>query len=443
MAEPGNKRFLGVELVPGLLRRNMLVYLFAVFISSGYAGAMSILQPGLLQVMGIPFDQQAQLTGMLGALQEAIFIVMMAVYGALADKFSRRYVYSFGLLLTAIGFALYGTSTTVTELVIYRVIVAFGSAAMVGMMVTVVADYSENSTRGKANGMQGIVATFGAFIPPILASLPAGFVGSGMDELAAQQATFAVAGSMGIVAAVVAFFGLSKVAGTVADAAKEPIINMLKKGASAAKDSGVALSYGAAFISRGDLAVTGAFMGLWLVQHGTGVLNMSPSDAMNQLAVPAIIMVVLGALIGSGLMGFISDKVSRVRAVTLASGLAALVYGGMYFVTDPTEDWVKGLLFVMGIAEISAFVSSQALVGERAPANQRGSVIGFFGVAGAIGILVGTAGGGALFAEFGPSTPFVLFGFLNFVVFAWSWFVNPNRAEEQGEQTESMQGQQG
>ena len=74
----------------------------------------------------------------------------------------------------------------------------------------------------------------------------------------------------------------------------------------------------------------------------------------------------------------------------------------------------------MGVAEISAFVSSQALVGERAPAKRRGAIIGLFGVSGAGGILIGTAGGGWLFANYGPSTPFVLFGFLNGIVFLWS-----------------------
>ena len=74
----------------------------------------------------------------------------------------------------------------------------------------------------------------------------------------------------------------------------------------------------------------------------------------------------------------------------------------------------------MGIAEISAFVSSQALVGQQAPEQYRGATIGFFGVAGALGILVATSGGGILFAKISPSAPFVLFGALNFAVFLWS-----------------------
>lgn len=422
------KKLFGVQLVDGLKRRNWLVYLFAVLISSGYAGALSILQPGLLQVIGIPYTEQAKLTGLLGGLQEVVFILMMGLYGVLADRFGRRAIYVFGLATTALGFALYGSATSVEQLVAYRLIVAFGSAAMVGMMVTVVADYSADCSRGKANGTQGAIATLGAFIPPVLAGLPQSFVAQGYSEAAAQQATFAVASALGVVAAVVALFGLSKQVGKVVSAQKEPLLRLLRQGAVAAKKPAIALSYGAAFISRGDLAVTGAFMGLWLVQYGTGTLGLSISDAMAQLAMPAILMVVSGALVGSILTGYLSDKVSRITAVAIASGLAGSVYGAMFFVSDPTASWVFPLLFVMGIAEISAFVSSQALVGEQAPAERKGAVIGLFGVAGAVGILVATTGGGFLFAHLSPSSPFVLFGVLNFVVFIWSVLLSRHRA---------------
>ncbi|MDF3125305.1 MFS transporter [Rheinheimera sp. 1928-s] len=423
------KNLLGVRLVDGLKRRNWLAYLFAVLISSGYAGALSILQPGLLQVLGIPYAEQATLTGLLGGLQEVVFILMMGIYGVMADRFGRRLIYVFGLATTAIGFVLYGSATSVEQLVIYRLVVAFGSAAMVGMMVTVVADYATDCSRGKANGTQGAIATLGAFIPPVLAGLPQSFVGAGYSEAAAQQATFAVAGALGAVAALVALFGLSKLVGTVVKAEKESLLQMLRQGAVAAKKPAIALSYGAAFISRGDLAVTGAFMGLWLVQYGTGTLGLSTSDAMAQLAMPAILMVVAGALVGSILTGYLSDKVSRITAVSMASGLAGCVYSAMFFVSDPSASAVFPLLFVMGIAEISAFVSSQALVGEQAPADRKGAVIGLFGVAGAVGILVATTGGGYLFAHLSPSSPFVLFGVLNLVVFIWSLLLSRSKSK--------------
>jgi MFS family permease len=412
--------FLGISLADGVSRRHMMAYLVVAFFSSGYAGALAVLQPGVLQVMGIGYGEQATVTGMLSAMQEVVLIATMGLVGVWADRVGRPIVYTCGLLLTSAGFALYPHAQSVSELAMYRLLVAFGSAAMIGMMVTVVADYASNADRGKANGLQGAVATLGAFIPPVLGILPALFVGKGYGEAEAQQATFAVGASFGVFAAVVAWFGLCKITGRVAADNKEPVLKMLKLGLAEARDPGISLAYGAAFISRGDLAVTGAFMGLWLVQWGTGQLDMQPSEAMVSLAVPRVLTTVCGALVGSVLMGYISDKVSRVTAVAMAAGLAAVVYLSIFWVSDPTATWVFFLLGLMGIAEISAFVSSQALVGQQASASRRGAVIGFFGVSGAIGILVGTAGGGWLYRSVGPSAPFVLFGVLNFAVFIWA-----------------------
>jgi MFS family permease len=420
--------FLGISLAEGVRPRHMLSYLVVAFFSSGYAGALAVLQPGVLHVMGISYGDQATVTGMLSAMQEVVLIATMGLVGVWADRAGRPIVYVCGLILTSIGFALYPHAESVGELVMYRLLVAFGGAAMIGMMVTVVADYASNADRGKANGLQGVVATLGAFIPPALGILPALFVGKGYTEAGAQQATFAVGASFGVFAAVVAWFGLCKSTGKVAAEDKEPVLQMLKLGLAEARDPGIALSYGAAFISRGDLAVTGAFMGLWLVQWGTGQLGMQPSEAMGSLAVPRVLTTVCGALVGSILMGYISDRVSRVTAVAMASGLAALVYLLVFLVSDPTATWVFFLLGFMGIAEISAFVSSQALVGQQAPAARRGAVIGFFGVSGAIGILVGTAGGGWLFSNVGPSAPFVLFGALNLAVFVWAMRLRRNPA---------------
>lgn len=413
------QRALGIQLVPGVTPGNLWAYLFAALISSAYAGALSVLQPGLLHVLRIPPGDQAVLTGLLSALQEVVFILLLGPIGALADRVGRRPVYAAGLLLTGIGYALYAQAANVPQLVALRLIVAVGSAAVVGMMVTVIADYPADSHRGKANGLQGLVATLGAFIPPALLVFPKLFAGRGLDELAAQQATFAVAGSLGVLAALVAAFGLSSQAGRVADAPPK-LLTMLREGLRSTRHPGLALACAAAFTSRGVLAVTGAFMSLWLIQHGTGTLGLSGSEAMAKLAMPRVFMIVSGAMVGAVLMGLLSDRIRRVTAVAVASGLTAAVYLALFLVEDPTAPWVFALLGLMGIAEISAFVASQALVGEQAPANRRGVVIGFFGVAGAVGILVGTTLGGFLFRSLGPSTPFVMFGAINLAVFAWA-----------------------
>lgn len=411
---------LGIRLVEGVRPRHLWCYLLVAIISSAYAGALAVLQPGLLHAMGIPAGEQATLTGNLAALQELVFILLLGPIGALADRIGRRTVYTVGLLLTGAGYALYAHADSVSMLIGLRLIIALGSAAVIGMMVTVIADYPQEEDRGKANGLQGLVATLGAFIAPLLLPLPALFAGGGMSELGAQQATFAIAGSLGAFAAVVAALGLSGQAGRIDRDAQPPLRRLLAEGIRSTRDPAIALACAAAFTSRGVLAVTGAFMSLWLVQHGTGVLGLTASEAMNQLAMPRVLMIVTGAMVGAVVMGFISDRIRRVTAVALSAGLTTVVYMSLFTVDDPTASWVFALLGLMGVAEISAFVASQALVGQQAPAALRGVIIGFFGVAGAVGILVGTTAGGYLFRDLGPSAPFVMFGAFNAVVCLWA-----------------------
>ena len=118
MSEPvRSASTLGIHLVPGVKPLNLWCYLLVSIISSAYAGALAVLQPGLLHAMGIPHGEQATLTGNLAALQELVFILLMGPIGALADRVGRRRVYAAGLLLTGLGYALYGQVSSVAELV--------------------------------------------------------------------------------------------------------------------------------------------------------------------------------------------------------------------------------------------------------------------------------------------------------------------------------------
>ena len=416
---PPYTRFWGIDLSDGVRPRHLVAFMILVLMSSGYAGAMSALQPGLLQVMGIDPREQAQITGYLGAVQEIVMILSMGLFGACADRFGRRPLYVFGFLVSAVGFACYPFARSVVELAACRVVVALGGGAMFCMMVTIIADYTRDSTRGHANGLQGFVAVLGAFMPPLIAGLPAAFVGGGASEIEAQRLTFVLVALLCGIGAVIAAIGLApRVAQLPAEAGARLSV-ILRDGALAAREPGVALSYGAAFISRGDLAVTTAFMVLWLVQFGAAQ-GMPASEAMASLAAPRLLATVCGALFGAIFIGWLADRIGKVSAVAVAAGLASAAYLGMGLVDDPTRPWVFALLGLMGVAEISAFVSSQALVGQRARRDRRGAIIGFFSVCGAAGILVGTAGGGLLFANIRPTAPFVLFGFLNLAVFLWA-----------------------
>jgi predicted MFS family arabinose efflux permease len=71
---------------------------------------------------------------------------------------------------------------------------------------------------------------------------------------------------------------------------------------------------------------------------------------------------------------------------------------------------------LLGIGEFSAIMSCAALVGQSAPEDIRGSVIGLFNFCGSVGILCITLLGGILFDAWMPGAPFVIVGVLNLIV---------------------------
>ena len=62
-------------------------------------------------------------------------------------------------------------------------------------------------------------------------------------------------------------------------------------------------------------------------------------------------------------------------------------------------------------------MSGAALIGQSAPEDIRGSVLGLFNLCGSIGILCITAIGGYVFDAWMPGAPFVVVGGINLFVF--------------------------
>ncbi|MCK6371588.1 MAG: MFS transporter, partial [Gammaproteobacteria bacterium] len=84
---------------------------------------------------------------------------------------------------------------------------------------------------------------------------------------------------------------------------------------------------------------------------------------------------------------------------------------------------------VAGIGEASAVVSAGVLIGQEAPAAVRGTVIGTFGLSGALGIICLTYAGGQVFDDIGPGAPFVMMGAVNLLVFACALLVRRRQAQ--------------
>jgi sugar phosphate permease len=97
---------------------------------------------------------------------------------------------------------------------------------------------------------------------------------------------------------------------------------------------------------------------------------------------------------------------------------------------DPLSSYGPIFFILLGIGQISVYLGGQSLIGQEAPAGQRGSVLGAFNVAGAIGILLITPVGGYLFDRVDPRAPFIVVGVINVLLVFASIYVRMRHSPE-------------
>lgn len=417
------RRFLGVRLLAGVMPRHLATYYFAALFGLCLFVLLGAIQPFVLtNILNVPLAEQGRVTGRLGFYQELTLIVTIGLFGVLSDKIGRWLIWTTSFAVIALAYWFYPSAGDVNQLLVYRVIFAVGAAAYSGMLSTVLADYVMDEDRGKATGYMGICNGIGAMLAvTVLLGLPRMFQQRGMEFVPALRLTFYIAAAIGLVSAVVLFIGLKR--GVVTRAAEQKSFGQLaREGILAAKDPGIALAYAAAFVSRGDLALVGQFLVLWLNKYGIEQAGLKEGDAVKQAQL-AIVIVQSAALFSAPVIGWMADRLNRVTAVIIAVGIAAAGYSSLFFIANPMSGTMKLALLIVGVGEIGGAIASQVLIAQQAPRAIRGSVIGVFGLCGALGILTAFSAGGYLFDHWRESAPFLLFGIFGAIVVVWGWLI--------------------
>ncbi len=408
-------------LQPNISKLNLATLLFAAF-AAALMLFVSFGQEFVLTVfLKIPLDQQGVVGGTLQSVREIVVLISIVLGGVLADKIGRRIVFATGFLFIAVGFFLYPFATNPTQLTIYYAISAIGTAFITGMLTTVLADYVVPESRGKFTGLQAVLNTVGAiFILFGIKRLPKFFADGGMEISDAGKMTYYIVTGLCVLAAVVLWFGLykGKSAQNIEKKEQKGFFTILIEGFLEARKPNVALAYFAGFISRSDLVVVGVFLGLWI--NKTAINNgMNPADATAKvgaiLGIGAFAQLLFGFLIGY-VVDVLGKKYSRVDSLILAAAIGVIAYGTMFFITDPLGTGMMSAMFLLAIAQIFGIIASQVFITQQAREEIRGSVIGFFGVCGALAQIILAAIGGYMFDRLSPNSPFVLVAFLNLVL---------------------------
>ncbi|QFU76487.1 MFS transporter [Halioglobus maricola] len=420
--------FLGMKLNEGVVRGHMLTFYLACYATIMLATFVPATQPFLLdQVLGMERSRQGVASGNLNFWGEIVIIVTVGLWGGLSDRFGRRAVTSMGFALIAAGALLYGLARDIGGLYLARGVYAAGIAAVSTMLITLMADYVSNNSRGKATGLLGVMNGLGAMTAALfLLRLPAIFQGRGFS---AEQSAIATYGLMAAITALIAlamYFGLRRGQAHSSDE-RAPILRQLREGIAEARRPLIALAYASSFVARGNLAVVGTFFTLWASVYGTQELGMSAAEAVSKGG--AVVAISYAAsLISAPVFGIMTDRLNRTTALAVTLAIGAVGYGSTYFVDDPFSLGTIACLILIGMAEVGCIITSGVLIAEQAPDRLRGSIVGLFTLSGAIGILIASVVGGYLFDHWLKTGPFVFFGAISALVCVWAIAVRMRHA---------------
>jgi MFS family permease len=302
-------------------------------------------------------------------------------------------------------------ATTFEVLLVYRIIFALGASASVAMLVSLLADYPTNETRGRTGGVMGLLSGLGALIG-LFGFLQIPKWANRNSTTGNGQIMYWCIGGWIIISAIILAVGLAP--GANPRNKHESYYTIIKDGLKAAKHPKIALAYCSSFAARGDSVVVTSLLSLWINQYEISK-GSSPEHTASQVGVISGVCQTV-ALISAPLFGFLGDKFDRVLCQVAAAFVATVGYFCLFFVQSPEGPVVFIAVSIVGLGEIGMIICSQILLTSESPDNIRGAVSGFFGLTGSISVLVSTKLGGYLFDTWSPSAPFFLVGIYNTIV---------------------------
>ncbi len=418
-------------LAPGIGYGNVATAIYASFTTIGLMLCLGFIQPYLLtEVLHIPSGEQGSVTGRLASLQEVVVIISISVMGTLSDQRGRRLLYVAGFVFLGTGYFLYPLADSVLQLALFRLIFAVGVACVPIMLSAIAIDYSQPASRGKLLGIFNTCAGLGLlFLLFVVGRSPARLEASGYDPVIAAQYTFWMASAACFVTAAVLFLGLKDKKSEPATSKPNPFLSIVPAMKAGLQNRKLALAYGAAFVGRGDLVIIGAFLPLWATQMGLEA-GLTTGEALSH-GISLVVINQTTALLFAYVSGYITDKFNTIAVLGGAFMMAGVGYFGMWLVGDPfttvnigaTVPLVAFAIIPLAIGDMTIIVSANVLVGQEAPVLSRGTILGVFGMIGAIGIAVATFVGGEIFDAIGKTAPFAMMALLNFTIVVWASYV--------------------
>ena len=363
-------------------RNNRLIaVLFGVmFVAVADNQMISPLLPDLMSA----FDMGAGQAGMLVSAYAIAAATVSFALGPLSDRTGRRKMLIAALIVFTAATLLCGLAWNYASLVAFRAITGAAAGTLSLNITACIGDHFPYRRRGAAMGL-----VMSGYFAAMILGVPAGaFVAEAWSWRWAFGA-FAGAGLLLWVPA------LAIIPSRVPAVCGVSVIDMIKGYGRFLARTGPLAVIAASFLVSASTVGFITYVGTWL-RDAYGL----STDWIG------IVFLVsgLGALLGSPLAGYLSDRVGK-RGIVVGSGLAmAVLLAGIPWITDQLPVVFAGFILT-GIAGAFRHAPLQALVTAMATDDERGALIALKNTVAEFGIAGGTALCGVLYVAFGY--PFV------------------------------------
>jgi MFS family permease len=323
--------------------------------------------------------------------------------GSLSDKYGRRSIILYCLLLNASGYIIFAFTHSYLMLLASRIIAGVGGSS-IGVAQAYIADITTKEDRAKGMGLIGVAFGLGFVFGPIMGGILAHY---------SYMLTGFASASFSLLAFSFSFFLLpeSLKKDSIPSEIKRSFINIdgFRK---ILKDTPVLLVIAMFFILTFSVAnIYGTFALL-----GTQVYHLS--NIQNGTIYGVIGLV--SAIVQGGLIGKLSRKYSDNTLITagsflLASGLALIPFGGSYV----------GLIIVIAILSLGTGTLQPILLGlisKVAPEHEQGTVLSVNQSMSAFARVLGPLWGGFSFQYIGYKFPFFTGAIATLLILLFSVF---------------------
>jgi MFS family permease len=371
-------------------------------------GLFMVLPVFIMEARQYPGGDDPSSVGLAMGMYGLVQAVLQIPFGLAADKFGRKRVIIFGLILLGVGSVVAACATSVAGLALGRAIQGGGaiSAAVTALLADQTRDHVRTKGMALIGASIGLMFALSLLIGPILA---AHFGLSGI---------FSISAAMALLGILIVVYWTPKEAILTETLPRQTWAQLRK---TLLQSDLLRLDFGVFILYAVQLAMWVGIPSL-LTQAGVS------SKDHGWVYLPAVLL----SFVFMGLTLFRMERRGKLRPLFLGSIVSTIVVLiGMYFQSEGQQSvWVLGGLIFLFFSGFNILEASQpSLASRMSPVESRGAVLGVYNTLQSLGIFAGGAMGGVIARAIGLQGLFLACAAL-MVVWCWvSWpmkFAVPN-----------------